>query len=222
MKRCLRTSHVNEQLLKLRHAIGRSRRNRARRPDARWGVDFIDEAKLRFGLSCGVIFDVGAHIGITALHFSNAFPEAKVHAFEPGSRNFDHMSANLSGKPDIQRHKFAIGAEPGEAILLIEPDHPSMARIGEGQGPTEVVKVETLDHFCRAHGIDAVAILKIDVEGFEMNVLTGAEQLLSESRVALVKLECGADPDIAYNANLRTVSEHMFARGYRLFGIYDE
>ena len=67
---------MNEQLLKLRHAIGRWRRNRARRPDARWGVDFIDEAKLRLGLSSGVIFDVGAHIGITALHFSDAFPEA--------------------------------------------------------------------------------------------------------------------------------------------------
>lgn len=97
-----------------------------------------------------------------------------------------------------------------------------MARIGEGEGPRETVQVETLDRFLRERDIDTVDILKIDVEGFEMQVLAGAEEALSENRVALVKLECGVDPDTAYHVSLQTVCERMFARVYRLFGLYDQ
>ena len=208
--------------LNIRRALGRRKRNLLRGPDARWGVNFISEIPRRLGHAPQVILDVGAHIGMTALELSDAFPEAVVHAFEPGSRNFARLKANLSGKPEIQLHQLAIGAASGSANLLIEPEHPSMARIGEGDGPSETVEVTTLDQFCGDNGIGHVDVMKVDTEGHEFEVLEGARELISEGRIDLIKLECGVNPDFDYHADLAEVMTYLQERGYRLFGIYDQ
>jgi len=55
------------------------------------------------------------------------------------------------------------------------------------------VKIETLDSFCQANNIDTIKILKIDVEGHEIDVLEGAKNLLSGGRIELVQLESHRD-----------------------------
>ena len=99
-----------QQLLKhLTHTaprayIGRHLRNRQRRLRAATiGHDFIDDVRERLcGLEITNIFDVGAHIGLTAMEFSDRFPEATLYAFEPGSMNFRNMTSNLVGNFETQ------------------------------------------------------------------------------------------------------------------------
>ena len=160
--------------LRGRAAIGRSIRKFRRKRHARWGTDFITDVKTRLPhLKPKIIFDVGANIGLAALEFSDAFPTAIVHAFEPGSENMRCLHLNLSGKPDILKHQIAFGAEPGTGNLFIEPEHPSMARFNGGVGPTEIVNIETIDRFCSVHRIWLIDLLKIDTEGHEIQVSPG-------------------------------------------------
>lgn len=71
---------------KARANIGRAVRNFRRRPSKSQGIDFIAEIKSRLPqLEIKTIFDVGAHIGLTALEYSDAFPDAEVYAFEPSA-----------------------------------------------------------------------------------------------------------------------------------------
>jgi FkbM family methyltransferase len=170
----------------------------------------------------GMIFDVGANIGMTALEFADAFPAATVHAFEPGSDNMRSLNGNLSGKPDILRYQLAFGSEPGTADLLIEPEHPTMARIGAGVGPTEKVKVDTIDQFCVAHQISQIDLLKIDTEGYEIPVLVGAKGMLANNTISIIKAECAVDPDMNYHTQFSEVCDVLHPYQYRLFGLYDQ
>jgi FkbM family methyltransferase len=168
------------------------------------------------------IFDVGAHVGVTALQFSDFFPDATVFAFEPSSRNFMEMKRNLVGKPDVRCHQIGFGATVGSAELTLDPEHPSMARIGGSVGTRETICIETIDNFCSVHSVDTVDILKLDTEGYELEVLSGAAKMLSESRIGVIKVECGVNPDITYHLSLEDVCRFLHPLGYRLCGLYEQ
>lgn len=204
--------------------FGRSIRNFRRTQRPTLGVDFVKEVKSRLPYyKVQNIFDVGAHIGMTALEFSDNFPFAAVYAFEPGTDNMRRLDANLVGAPKIQRCQFALGAKPGTARLLIEPDHPSMNRLTHTEdGQSEIVAVSTIDKFCAEQGIPLIDILKIDVEGAELDVLSGASSMLCSGNIGLIKAECAVDPDCDYHISFGDICAMLHPLGYRLFGIYDQ
>jgi FkbM family methyltransferase len=207
-----------------RATIGHSLRNITRKPSPSFGRDFIAEVKSRLPqLEVKVIFDVGAHIGITALEFSDRFPIADVYAFEPQSENFRRMISNLVGKPDIRCHQIGFSASEGTATVFMDPAHPSMARLVEKpNSKSEEVTIETIDQFCTVHKIEEVDLLKIDTEGHEIQVLTGANRMLQSGSISVIKAEVAADPDITYHTSFFSLFELLSAFGYRLFGIYDQ
>ena len=184
----------------------------------------MDEIKSRLPLlNVKTVFDVGAHIGITALEYSDRFREAHVYAFEPGSENFRRMTSNLVGKPDIRRYQIGFGASEKTAVLFMDPAHPSMARLVETPDPnSENVTIDTIDHFCAMHEIREIDILKIDTEGHEIQVLTGANAMLQSSSISIIKAEVAADPDSTYHTSFFKLFEFLNPFGYRLFGIYDQ
>lgn len=210
----------HSKLLEVRRSIGRMKRNFSRKPEG-WGRDFGAEIKARLPhLEVGVIFDVGAHIGMTAIEFTDLFPQATLHAFEPHPANFARMQANLTGKPDVKRYLLGLGDQPGELAFELDPEHPSMARISD-QG-TEKVVVSTVDGFCAEHGVDRIDLMKVDTEGFELPVLKGASGMLERGAIKLIKLECAIDPDSDYHTQLFDICNVLHPYGYRLFGIYDQ
>ena len=202
--------------------MGRAKRNYKREPEQRWGLDFITEVRSRSNLEPKVIFDVGAHIGVTALLYSDCFPNATIYAFEPGSDNMRQLRENLVGAPDVRKHQIAFGVAAGTGALLTEPEHPSMARFGNGAGPTENVPIDTVDQFCTEHDVDRIDLMKIDTEGFELEVLEGAKSMLEQKRIGMIKAECAIDPDNDYHIELRELCDFLMPYGYRLFGIFDQ
>jgi FkbM family methyltransferase len=166
--------------MRLRSKIGRWRRNRQRvryRDPLCYGLDFIGEVAVRLPkLQLKTIFDVGAWYGITAMQFSDAFPDATVYAFEPVKGNFERMRHNLSGKPQVKTFELAIGAEPGKGHIQIEPVHTSTGHLlNQATNSSQSVNIDTLDRFCYMRCIDAIDLLKVDVEGRELDVLVGAK-----------------------------------------------
>jgi len=133
------------------------------------------------------------------------------------------MTSNLVGKPDIRRYKIGFGASERTATLFMDPAHPSMARLVEKpDSKSENVTIDTIDHFCAVNQICDIAILKIDTEGHEIQVLTGADKMLRSGSISIIKAEVAADPDSSYHTSFLNLFEFLNPFGYRLFGFYDQ
>ncbi len=137
------------------------------------------------------VLDVGAFHGLTALFFASR--GGTVHAFEPMPFNRARLHENLALNPtlDIRVHPVAIGAESGTLHLVMDPRMPGgatasaeiQAQVGKVPDALHVeVPVTTLDTLRAAGDIPDPDFIKIDVEGFESNVLSGARRLLSECK----------------------------------------
>lgn len=128
--------------------------------------------------------DVGANVGVYSL-LACAVPGVAVLAYEPSAETFERALENvrLNGLEDrVNLVRKAVGSEEEEALLTVGLDAMNSLVEGESVGAAESVSVTTLD----ALGLDGVALVKIDVEGWETEVLNGAAGLLERQRPALI------------------------------------
>lgn len=138
----------------------------------------------------GVVIDVGVNIGGTLLQFAKRIPCGQIIGFEPDSINYEKASENISlnSFKNIKLFKNAVGDKEGFAELYrIDSNNPGMNRILNGRHnfPYEKVKIITLDDFAIKNKLERVDAIKIDTEGFEINVLRGAEQILRKFKPVL-------------------------------------
>jgi FkbM family methyltransferase len=131
-----------------------------------------------------VFIDVGANLGLYSCVLGHLGLVPRVIAFEPDRQNFARLNANLAlnGLSDrVETHEAAVGARFGTATLLPSPAaNRGMSRIGgeTADGSYEVAVLaldEVVPHIGRRIAI------KIDVEGYEDEVLSGATQLLGRN-----------------------------------------
>jgi FkbM family methyltransferase len=131
----------------------------------------------RFGFfGGGIAIDAGANIGNHSLWFSRFFP--KVLSFEPHPDTFSLLSINTRTEKKITAYNFGL-AESNKSIKLFEIDGNMGANTIFGSHesqPGVEVEVRVLDSFVK--GLDRVSLLKIDVEGYELEVLQGSEGLV--------------------------------------------
>lgn len=182
---------------------------------------FLD-AVLREGAT---FVDGGANDGMYALFAARRVgATGAVIAVEPSSREYARLLENvrLNGLP-VTAVRVALGREPGEATLSIaETGHEGLNTIGEAvSAPTvqtsgrERVRVVTIDELVEEHGLDRVDVIKLDVEGSEVDALLGARATIARDR-PLILLEA-EDERLASQGrtrdDLRAVVEEL---GYRL------
>jgi FkbM family methyltransferase len=141
-----------------------------------------------------VVLDVGAFEGEYALMVRRILGErVTIHCFEPNTAAF----SRLKGHGELIAHEVALAAEPGTRTLHWNPRLPMMASLQpDALRPVDLtatrettVRAVTLDGFSAEQGIDRVDLLKIDVEGLELEVLRGAPRLLE--RRPVVQFELG-------------------------------
>ncbi|MBA2743253.1 MAG: FkbM family methyltransferase [Chthoniobacterales bacterium] len=176
------------------------------------------------------VIDAGANIGyMTMLFAAKTGSSGVVHAFEPHptvgatlERNVQRMAEDGRGGRVIT-HRQALGATSGVAQLFesdyfaINQGTASMANVpSEGESSTSHwVEVETLDDLFPT---ESFALLKIDVEGFETEVLTGAEGLLKSRRITHVIYEDHRAGGSGLNEMLTKNGYAVFAIGYGALG----
>ena len=128
----------------------------------------------------GVLLDVGANIGLAALYFRAQYPDAEIVAIEPDPATFAKLERNGGSDPRIRPVNAAVAAEPGE-LLLFRPAGYSIAsslkRDGTDGGAYARVRAETLDGLCAELDLPRVDLVKLDVEGAELDALRGFARL---------------------------------------------
>jgi FkbM family methyltransferase len=148
----------------------------------------------RFAGSGSVVFDIGANIGALTLPLARMVGvEGKVHAFEPTDYAFDKLRRNLHLNPAIESRVTAIQAKlgrsnglnsPGEIYSSWkvggdEPRHPK--HFGIAKSAAGAINL-SLDDYCRTNNISCADVIKLDVDGFESEVIAGGIDTLRRNR----------------------------------------
>lgn len=133
-----------------------------------------------------VVLDVGSNIGEILLNFARiAGPAGRAIGFEANPETCQRCRSNiaLNRFENVEVHAVGVGSKEGELHLGHRSDSNSGADSFMAAGDATIrVPVTTIDRFAGAHGLAGVDVIKIDVEGYEMHVLEGAEGTLREYR----------------------------------------
>jgi FkbM family methyltransferase len=139
-----------------------------------------------------IAYDIGANVGFTALLAARQVGAAgRVICFEPLCANADQIehNARLNRFEQIEVRRMALGAADGEAEFQLSesPTWGRLAQCGSPPRPSGAIRVPTrrLDSLI-ADGLPLPAFIKMDVEGAEADVITGARDLLCAARPILV------------------------------------
>jgi len=153
----------------------------------------------RFAKEALVIFDVGANIGDYSKEVRRVLPKSRIYAFEPNSNTFDSLVDNVK---NLDVDCFCLGLSSSTSRKKVytyasdpKSQHASMYRevLAELHGADEVLEIDfetiSLDEFCDAHKIGKIDFLKIDTEGHELEVLSGAQNMLSRDCIGIIQFE---------------------------------
>ncbi|MGX6446633.1 FkbM family methyltransferase [Patulibacter sp. S7RM1-6] len=190
-------------------------------------VPTVEHERVPLGGPYGTVLDVGASRGQFALHARRRFPGARVVCFEPLPSSQDTLRAVLGDRVELR--PVAVGAATGTATMHVSAadDSSSLLPIGRRQraefpGTHEErridVPVVTLSSVL-AEGLQGPVLLKIDVQGLELDVLRGAGEALSTA-VDAIFVECSFVELYDGQALADEVVAHLLERGFRLVGVH--
>jgi FkbM family methyltransferase len=141
------------------------------------------------------IFDVGANRGQTIRELRRFFGEATIHAFEPSTRAFDELRRKCAHLPNVRLNNVGVGSRVAEREFN-EPETTEMSSfLTPGSLPWNrgirryPVRLTTVDQYCADNGVQSIDVLKSDTQGYDLEVLNGANRMLQQRRVHMIYLE---------------------------------
>lgn len=172
--------------------------------------DYAEMVVWRNFLRPGDLFvDVGANAGTYSIWAADL--GASVIALEPAEEAYNLLAENTKmNNYSIELHRAAAGPVPGTARFTQGLDDQNHI---DSNGETSV-HIVTIDSII---GDRQVAGMKVDVEGFEIDVLRGCERALSERRIALIQLEWNSTSQQAGHADRRLLANFLKSYGYSLY-----
>jgi FkbM family methyltransferase len=172
-----------------------------------------------------VAVDVGANLGWYSLVMAQETgPEGHVHAIEPVPAVAAALRANLALNPqlDVELHQVAVGETSGNLELHQFEDlphgHTSAATFGRERYETLVVPLVRLDELIT----EQPTLVKVDVEGYEPEVLAGAAGLLADGRGPMWLIEVNDETAGAFGRRPSAALEPLAAHGYAVFRVQED
>jgi FkbM family methyltransferase len=170
-----------------------------------------------------VVFDVGANVGQSALSYLREFPQAEIFSFEPVAATFQELVAATRQFPRVHPYNLGMGREAGEALIHVNPRSVmSSIKQSRPEDRSETITLETIAGFAEKHGLGTIDFLKIDTEGFDLEVLAGAAPLLQQQRIHFVLSECEPVVRTKEFVSFSAMADFMAGFSYRLFGVYGQ
>jgi FkbM family methyltransferase len=190
----------------------------------------IEHEALLKTLDFATVVDIGANRGQFALVARRCFPNARIFAYEPLAGPAERFRVAMRHDPLVTLQQVAIGPATGAAIMHVaaEDDSSSLLPItplqqslfaGTNEVATEEIKVECLACRLKPEDLQPPALLKIDVQGYELPVLQGCATLLN--RFSHVYAECSFVELYAGQALAPDVIAYLREHDFDLRGVYN-
>jgi FkbM family methyltransferase len=150
-----------------------------------------------------VVFDVGAQVGRWIDMVLSLDPALQIHAFEPDPRNLAQLEAKrYPATASVTVQAVGLGATAEQRELWTFGDYTEITSLYRRQTlegypvaaatSAGMIRLTTLDAYCRSHGVERINYLKIDTEGHDLQVLQGGLDMLAAGKVDVVQFEYGA------------------------------
>lgn len=155
-------------------------------------IDRAERRLLRETLVAGaVVVDAGANIGIYSQFLSRCVgPTGVVHSFEPSSKNFRRLQSATRKLANVHLSQAAVGECSGRSKLYVSDklnvDHRTYATEGDSRRAVPIDIVALDDYFKPGQRVD---LIKMDIQGYELHALRGANRVLADNPNAKLLLE---------------------------------
>jgi FkbM family methyltransferase len=167
-----------------------------------------------------ITIDVGANIGVTSIWLAKN--SRIVYSFEPQRKNIERFRANLIANNinNVLLTEKAVSDNSGELEFYIHESygHHSLGKVGTSKIiGVEKVQVITLTDFCKNMCIEEIDFLKVDVEGFEIEVFKGARELFINRKVKICAFEISEGPLKSLNKSEKHIFDFFDSVRYEIF-----
>ncbi|MDB4902154.1 MAG: methyltransferase, FkbM family [Mucilaginibacter sp.] len=186
-------------------AINRNKRKSKLRhtPAANLDIGYLDSLELlelikSDGFNAKTIFDVGANIGTWTLLAKSFFSNAAIHAFEPLSNHIQKFEENTRTIKDVHLHSFCLGNENKESVINVSSFSDSSSILNAAplefeqyrikKVSEEQILIKRLDYLIDQNLLPIPDIVKLDVQGFELEVLKGMGEYLNKVSYLIVEV----------------------------------
>ena len=198
------------------------------------GYDLDRDLSLVIGPHPGsVCVDVGAHEGLFVDLLLANLNHPTIHAFEPAPGPFARLKSRHGATPGVTLVNAGLGREPGaiefniydnQTLNSFLPMLPAGASTlgGPKLVETRSVPVFSLDSYAASSGLAHISLLKIDTQGYELQVLQGAERTLSEGNVGTVLVEINFAPLYDRQVWAHEIIGFLHDRGLHLVDFYEK
>jgi FkbM family methyltransferase len=144
------------------------------------------------GLEPKTIFDVGVATGTPDLY--GVWDGVRYVLIDPLAEAMPFMRQVCDAHPGSLAISAAAGSAAGEGRLVVPPTlSGSSLLLGRAHGESRSVPIVTLDALVEDHGLEPPHLVKIDVQGFELEVLAGAERMLAQTGAVIAEVSLWAD-----------------------------
>ena len=190
----------------------------------------VEHLHLLRHISCNYVVDIGANRGQFALVARKSFPQARIVSFEPLAEPANLFRRVFQSDPSVILHECAVGPREQEAVIHVSTadDSSSLLPIssaqtslfpGTGEKETRAIQVKPLDSVLRAADIQKPALLKMDVQGFELQALEGCRSLLPS--FSYVYVECSFVELYSGQSLAHEIIDFLKTFGFILSGVYN-
>ena len=174
--------------------------------------------------NCAVVFDVGANVGDWAELALGINPAINMHCFEPSAVTYQTLKTRgLVGK--LVLNNLGLGSIQEDRTLHVFSDGAGTNSVYRREGinavqsKTEQISLTTLDAYCQQAQVRQIDLLKLDVEGHELDVLKGAQAMLAQGQIKRIQFEYGGTY-IDARILLKDLFDLLLPFSYRLYKIY--
>lgn len=178
------------------------------------------------------VVDVGGHIGESIEEYRSLFPDCRVYSFEPHPESFSALEQRCGRMNGVHCERLALGAKAGavsfyatrcsSASSLLPPEDFLRERSAKRNYDYRKMEVpmDTLDQVAARLSLTGIDILKMDVQGSELQVLRGAAGLLQESRIDLIFSEALFAETYAGQSDFNEIWSYLKNYGYVLWDLF--